>query len=311
MIKNCVSCFLIPIVLLAFTACSPQELPYVRLAQEGQPLPTLQPGQPGRLPLRVAIAAVLSPGATLETYQSLLDYLSSYLNRPVELLQRNTYAEINELIRTGEADLAFICGGAFVEGEREFSMQLLVVPQVNSQTRYYSYIIVSRDSPYQSLEDLRGHSFAFTDPLSNSGHLALLWLLHQMNETPETFFRKTIFTYSHDNSIRAVAEGLADGAAVDSLVYDYTIAREPTYSARTRVIQKSGPFGIPPVVVHPQIDPALRAELEQVLLSMDKDDEGRAILDKLMIDRFVVGEPALYDSIREMASVLRNWYVNP
>ena len=305
------ACFLILVALLALAACGPQELPYVHLDQEGQPLPTLQPGQPGRLPLRVAIAAVLSPGATFETYQPLLDYFSSRLNRPLELLQRGTYAEINELIRTGGADLAFVCGGAFVEGEREFGMEALVVPQVSGRTDYYSYIIVARNSPYQSLEDLRGHSFAFTDPLSNSGHLSPLWLLNQMDETPETFFGKTIFTYSHDNSIRAVAERLVDGAAVDSLVYDYTIARQPTYSARTRVIQKSGPFGIPPVVVHPQIDPALRAELQQVFLSMDKDDEGRAILKQLMIDRFVAGEPALYDSIREMASVLRNWYVNP
>lgn len=306
-----ISRFLFFLIFLGLTGCNRQELPYVHLSQGGQAPSTLEPGQPARLPLRVAVAAVISPSATLESYGSLLDYISRHLDRPVELIQRGTYAEINELIRTGGADLAFICGGAFVEGEREFGMELLVVPRVKGQTSYFSYIISARDSPYQSLESLRGQSFAFTDPLSNSGHLSPLWLLHQMNETPETFFSKTIYTYSHDNSIRAAAEHLVDGAAVDSLVYDYTIARDPTYSARTRIVNKAGPYGNPPVVVNPQIDPVLRAELQEVFLSLNENDEGQAILKQLMIDRFVEEESSLYDSIREMASALRNWYVNP
>ena len=78
-----------------------------------------------------------------------------------------------------------------------------------------------------------------------------------MSETPDSFFRKYVFTYSHDNSIKSVAEKLVDGAAVDSLVYDYTVARSPLFSAKTRVIQKSGPYGIPPVVVHPGLNPEL------------------------------------------------------
>jgi phosphonate transport system substrate-binding protein len=241
----------------------------------------------------------------------LLDYLSSRLERPVDLIQRSTYAEINELIRRGGADVAFVCGGAFVEGEREFGMQLLVVPQVGGQTTYYSYIIVAGDSPIQSLADLRGHSFAFTDPLSNSGHLSPLWLLNQMGESPETFFSQTTFTYSHDNSIRAVAEHVVDAAAVDSLVYDYVVARDPTYLERVRIIHRSAPYGIPPVVVHPQIDPALRAELLQVFLDMDDNDEGRAVLQDLRIERFIEGDPAMYESIRQMAITLRNWYVSP
>jgi phosphonate transport system substrate-binding protein len=51
-----------------------------------------------------------------------LDYLVSKLERPIRLTQRRTYVEINELMRSGQADVAFICGGAFVEGERDFGM---------------------------------------------------------------------------------------------------------------------------------------------------------------------------------------------
>jgi phosphonate transport system substrate-binding protein len=265
------------------------------------------PGQPQKLPLRVAIAAVISPQATLEAHGPLLDYLAAKLDRPVQLIQRGTYAEINELVRSGSADLAFVCGGAYVEGQREFGMELLVAPQVRGQTTYYSYIIVPRDSTAQSFADLRGLTFAFTDPLSNSGHLAPQWLLHEIGETPETFFASTLFTYSHDNSIRAVADHLVAAAAVDSLVYDYTIARNPTDSARTRVIARAGPFGIPPVVVHPDLDSVLKSQLRAVLMGMADDPVGRAALDTLMIDRFVAVDDSAYDSIRRMAAVLRGW----
>jgi phosphonate transport system substrate-binding protein len=258
--------------------------------------------------LRVAIAAVISPQATLEAYGPLLDYLSAKLGRPVQLIQRNTYAEINELIRSGGADLAFVCGGAYVEGQREFGMELLVAPEVRGETTYYSYIIVHRDSSAQSLADLRGHSFAFSDPLSNSGHLAPQWMLHEMGETPETFFSSTLFTYSHDNSIRAVADHLVDGAAVDSLVYDYTIARDPTFSSQTRVIDKAGPFGIPPVVVHPDLDPALKAQLRAALLDMADDPASQTALDTLMVDGFVTVDDSAYDSIRDMAAIIRGWH---
>jgi hypothetical protein len=59
-----------------------------------------------------------------------LDYISSQLGRPVDLLQRRIYGEINELIRYGQAGVAFVCTYAFVEGERDFGMQILVVPAV-------------------------------------------------------------------------------------------------------------------------------------------------------------------------------------
>lgn len=294
-------------LLVFLAACGRPAYPRVSLAEPGAAAPAANPDKPRKLPLRIAIAAVISPQATLDAYGPLLDYLSAKLDRPVQLLQRTTYAEITELIRAGGADLAFVCGGAYVEGQRDFGMELLVAPQVRGETIYYSYIIVARDTTAQSLADLRGRTFAFSDPLSNSGHLAPQWLLAQMGETPETFFASTLFTYSHDNSIRAVADHLADGAAVDSLVYDYTIARQPTYSARTRVIDKVGPFGIPPVVVHPNLDPALKAQLRAVLLDMAGDPAGRAALDTLMVDRFVMVDDSAYDSIRSIAALLRGW----
>ncbi|GAB4444909.1 MAG: hypothetical protein Kow00120_14770 [Anaerolineae bacterium] len=58
--------------------------------------------------------------------------------------------------------------------------------------------------------------------------------MQQLGRAPEAFFARTFFAYSHDDAIRAVAAGLADGAAVDSVVYDFALARAGAGGAGAR-----------------------------------------------------------------------------
>lgn len=252
------------------------------------------------VPLRVAIAAVISPKGTLESYQPLLDFLSARLDRPIELVQRRTYAEVNDLIENGEVDLAFVCTSAYVDGHARFGMELLAAPQVDGGVVYYSVLIVPADSPARTMADLRSKVFAFTDPMSNTGRAYPTYLVRQLGQTPETFFARTFFTYSHDDAIRAVADGLADGAAVDSLVYDFAVARDPALGEKTRIIHRSEPFGIPPVVVGPQVRPQLKAELQDILLRMAESEAGRRSLAAAGIERFVLIDDSAYDSARAL-----------
>ena len=250
--------------------------------------------------LRVAIAGVLSASETLEAYHELLTYMGDELNRRVDLILKPTYTEINNLIAGHGVDAAFVCSLAYVEGSQDFGMELLVAPQMYGGTVYYSYLIVPEGSSAATLEDLRGASFAFTDPMSNSGHLAPTYELSLLGETPITFFSDHIFTYSHDNSINAVSEKLVGGAAVDSLVYDQMVANSPDLASRTRIIARWGPYGIPPVVVSPALDLELKQQLRDFFVKVHDTEEGERILYDLGIERFVVVPNQIYDSIREM-----------
>jgi len=284
---------------LLLTACS--ALPQTEVAgtvdlNNLQPLPT--PEDYKAVPLRVAIAAVISPKGTLESYSPLLNYLEEKLNRPVELIQRRTYLEINDLIEHGEVDLAFVCTSAYIQGHDTFGMELLVAPQVDGKTTYNSLLIVPTDSAAQSMDDLRGKVFAFTDPISLSGRVYPTYYLQQLGFTPEEFFARTFFTYSHDEAIRAVASGLADGAAVDSLVYEFALARDPSLKDKVRVIHTSPDFGIPPVVVSPFTRPQVRAELQALLLGMADDPAAQEALSIIGIERFVLIEDSAYDGVR-------------
>ncbi len=113
------------------------------------------------IPLRIAIAAVISPQGSAESYALLLEYIGEKLGRPVERIQRGSYAEVNDLVRTGEVDLSFVCTSSYIIGKRDFGMQLLAAPLVDGEAVYHSQLIVPADSPAETLDDLRGTVFAF------------------------------------------------------------------------------------------------------------------------------------------------------
>lgn len=298
--------------LLALTGCGEEDTyRQVNLSQKVALAGVRQPSgpsaeQPDREPpLRVAFASILSPAKNIEGYHQLLSYLEGRLGRPVRLVQRMTYAEVNELMRAGQIDMAFVCTLAYVEGNREFGMELLVAPQVRGQTVYYSYLIVPKESPVNSLMGLKGKAFAFSDPLSNTGRLVPTYHLSLLGTTPDDFFSRYVFTYSHDNSIVAVADGLVDAAAVDSLVYDFFATTEPDMIAKTRIIARWGPFGIPPVVVHPGLDPSLKERLRKIFLDIHRKQAGRSTITDLFIDRFVPIQDEAYNSVRRIAAKVR------
>lgn len=257
-------------------------------------------GTPSANTLRVAIAAMISPDKARQHYAELLNLVGQHVGRSVDITQKKTYAEVNEMLERNMLDLAFVCSGPYVLAKRKFGMEILVVPVAYGEKVYYSYIIVGATGKLATFDDLRGKTFAFTDPTSNTGCLVPRYMLGLRGETPETFFKSTSHTYSHDNSIRAVAENVADGAAVDSLIWEYLNATDPADTSRTRIIEKSPPYGIPPVVVNPSLDLRLKSELKGIFLNLHKDAQAAALLKEMGIDRFEEGDDAMYDSVRAM-----------
>ena len=254
--------------------------------------------------LNVAVAAMISPKETFSYYKDLLDYIGAKMNRKVRLIQRKTYGEVNELFQKGQVDLAFICSGPYSVGKETYGFEALATPIVREKPFYQSYLIVNKTSTYQNLMDLRGKVFAFTDPDSNTGALVPRYWLSKMGETPESFFERFTYTYSHDNSIMAVARALVDGATVDGHKWEYFESKNPIYSSRTRIIKKSEPFGSPPLVASVALPPQSKEQIRQSVFRMHLNPEGKKILDKLMIDRFVPPEEEWYEPIRQMKYTL-------
>ena len=256
--------------------------------------------------LRAGVASMITPVSAVKYYQQVVEYLGQKLGMPAEMIHRTTYDEIDVMLEEGRLDVAFICSSPYVLDKKKFGVELLVAPQVNDAVSYHSNIIVHKDSAYQTVEDLRGKSFVFVDPKSNSGRLYPFYLLAKKHETPESFFESFLYSYSHNKSVEIVAKNRADGAAVDSIVYDFMVATDSPYAAQTRIIHRSPPFGIPPVVVPPGIDPGLKGALRDIFLGMHVDPAGRDILREMRIERFTEVPDSNYDSIRAMSAFIDN-----
>ncbi len=296
------SLWLISILFLfCFSAgCERQENKPVKVSlSAGEHSEVVQEKEQGNT-LRIAISAVISPKETFVLYKDLLNYISQKLGIQVELIQRQTYEEVNNLVRDNKLDLAFVCSGAYVDGHDQFGMELLVAPVAYGEPLYHSYIIVPATSKATSLEDLRGKRFAFTDPMSNTGKLSPTYMLAQMNEDVESFFSDSVYTYSHDRSIEMVAHALTDGASVDGLIWEYMNSSDPALTSQTKIIYKSEPYGIPPIVVPSALDNDLKEKWRNLFLNIHKEEKGKEILQKLHIDKFVVLDDNAYDSIRKM-----------
>lgn len=254
--------------------------------------------------IRIAVGGMITPKDGFAYYREFLDFIGQELGRPVEYVDAPSYEEINKMLESRDIDAAIVCSGPYVDGHSKFGLELLAAPQAYGGTVYYSYIIVPKESKAKGLDDLKGRSFAFTDPLSNTGKLVPEYLIARKGESSKTFFSKTVFSGSHDKSILAVAENLVDGAAVDSLIWECLNKTKPQLTGKTRILLKSEPYAIPPFVVHPAMDPLLKEKLRSVLLNAHTKPKGKELLDKMMTEQYVPIADSAYDSIREMKTWL-------
>lgn len=232
--KRVISMMLLTLACLFSAACAhPQG--YIDFTQPEGPRPAVE--QTGVKPLRIAFASVMSPRETRQVYQQIVTYISQKQQWPAVLIQRRTYEELNALLANGDADVAFSSTGAYAAYQGQVPIELLAMAETNGTSHYQTYIITAADSDIHDFSQLRGKVFAFTDPLSYSGCLAIKFLLARDGSTPETFFNRFFYTHGHDKSLWSVANHLADAAGIDSQIYELMADTNPTLAKEVRIIE--------------------------------------------------------------------------
>lgn len=226
-------------------------------------------------------------------------YLEVRLKRPVEFIQRDRYRDTMDLLQQQKVEFAWICDYPYVMLKNE--VRLLSVAINNDKPTYRSYLIVpTRDTLTRTVLDLKGSVFAYADPYSNTGYLVPRFEIKSSGADPATFFKRTFFTWSHRKVIDAVAAGLVQGATVDSYVWDSLSQVRPDITAKTRIAWKSEEYGFPPMVAHRNVPEADFKRMQDILLGMADEPQGRAMLERLNLNGFITGTPKLYDRVAEM-----------
>ncbi|MFC1528369.1 PhnD/SsuA/transferrin family substrate-binding protein [Candidatus Latescibacterota bacterium] len=250
----------------------------------------------GNNSLRFAVATMVSAEPTFSTYRDLVHKISIDVGRNESFILRPSYKDVRTELEKANVDVALVCTGTYVHTRSGKRVKLLVQPEFENGIDYRGMIIVPANSTTRTIEDLRGKVMAFTDPESHTGFVVPTVAVADLGYSVQDFFKKIIFTDSHDRSIRAVALGVVDGAGIMSLVWDSLLLKDPLLSDSVKIIWRSEPFGPPSIVVPVGLDKNLEESLLQAFLSLNETQEGREILSTLRIKRFVPGRDEDYQT---------------
>lgn len=256
--------------------------------------------------LRFAITGAVASDPSFENYRELTSYVASKIGRRAVFISGLSYSQVDSLFLDGKVDVGFLCNCHYARRSAAVKFEPIAAPVIEGygKPKFRIYVIVRKDSDINSLDDLRGKSVDFADPLSTTSVYAA-YLLLKKHETIKSFFGKAIYSGSHDMTIQLVASGLVDAGFIDGHIWDYHEKAQAQYSSRTRVIYKSGEFTIPPVVVSGAMDGKLRRQLTKAFLDMNKDPKGREILRKLRIEKFVKIRDRDYRDVRRIYDLVK------
>jgi phosphonate transport system substrate-binding protein len=247
-------------------------------------------------PRTLRFVSYLAPNL-LPVYGFIARHVGACLGRPTELRAGGHYGELAD-----PPEVAFLCGLPYVEHARRVepvAAPVLRGARYGGRPVYFSDVIVRRDSPFRSFADLRGQSWSFNEPHSQSGYGITRHHLLRLGET-DGYFGRVVEAGFHERSIRLVCSGAVAASAVDSQVLAVALRDRPELAAGLRVIASLGPSPIQPVVVARRLPAALKEDVRAVLLEMADDPEARRRLAHGFVERFVAAGDATYDPIRAM-----------
>lgn len=166
--------------------------------------------------LRLGISSAENERDAIARQQPFQDYIQRTLGVPLRVFRATDYAGVVEAMRSSQIEFARIGPANYALAHRVMGSR--VVPFARDrddqgETGYYSVAFVKADSPFRRIEDLRGRSFAFADPNSASGFAFPAYFLRRGGFDPASFFGRTGFSGSHEQSVVAVLNGTFDAAA--------------------------------------------------------------------------------------------------
>ena len=238
-------------------------------------------------------------------YKPLVDYLEKQTGMKVELFVATDYSGVIEAMRSGKLDVAYFGPFSYIMAADKANAEAFAVEQKKgSGTSYRSIVITSPESGINSLEDLKGHSFAFVDPASTSGNLVPRSFLKKKGIDPDQDFKSVIYAGGHDACELAVKNHKVDAAADADDNYDLMKANGLISDKDIKVIFTSDPIPNSPWAWRKDLPEDLKAKIKTAFLNMAQNDpSGMGKIGK-GIEQYVETNDAAYNGIREIAKIM-------
>jgi phosphonate transport system substrate-binding protein len=170
---------------------------------------------------------------------------------------------------------------------------------------YTAGIVTWPGSGITAMAGIAGHTFAYSDPASTSGHLFPAYALRKAGIDPDKGI-KAFYAGSHTASFEAIRNHKVQAGELNSQeITSATLASEykPTDFVE---LWRSDPIPIDPIAISPHLQPAFAARLTAVLQSLDLRELSPNDLKIIGSSgaRLVPQTDQAYDGIRELVKTL-------
>lgn len=231
-----------------------------------------KPGaDPATRELRISMQGSNDDPQIVKRREAYRKYLGEVTGRPVKLYEASDYNGVIQALASGQVDVATLAGGGYANVDAQVGSKvapILTTRRADGGTGYYSALVVKADSPFRSIQDLKGHALGYVDFNSTSGYLYPRAKMRAAGMDPDHFFSKTAFAGGHTQAVMALANGQFDATFVQVSGGDpehgfstgavYTMARRGLVNLKDfRTIWVVGPIPDSSIVVRtdrPQAD---------------------------------------------------------
>ena len=165
------------------------------------------------------------------------------------------------------------------------------------------YIFVRDDSPRRTLEDLKGASFGFVDPMSTSGSLLAKKVLKDKGFDLEKDLAKMEYLGNHEAVLLAVMEGRVDAGATYQGSFGALRRSKGIDPLTFRVIAKTPRTPRDIICARADLPVEISDAITASLMPLSgRDRAGREILGPMNLNGFQPANDAAYDLVRSVAA---------
>ena len=224
-----------------------------------------------------AYTPVEDPEVYRKVWDGFLAHLQKVTGKKVQFFAVQSNAAQIEAMRAGRLHVA-----GFNTGSNPIAVNCAgFVPfaMMASKDNAYGYemeIVVPGNSAVKTVAELKGKSFAFSDPNSNSGYKAPAALLKSEFGLEAEKDYKPAFSGKHDNTVLGVANKDYDAGAVANAVMYRMMARGVVERSKLRTIYKSQTFPTTGYGYVYNLKPELAAKVKEAFFTFPW--EGSALL---------------------------------
>jgi len=171
---------------------------------------------------------------------------------------------------------------------------------------YWASLVTYPSSGIKTVADIKGKSFAFSDPASTSGHLFPAYGLRKSGVDPDKDI-KAIYAGSHTSSFEALYNKKVDAGELNSEQLESAKQRGHYKDGDLIFLWKSDPIPTDPITVRGDLPEGFKKRVTEVLQNLDLSqlpEKDRKIMG-LSGTRFVPQTDSAYDGIRDLVKTLK------